>query len=80
VANECLDCQIRSAEPGVLCKLNLEKAYDHVNWEFLLYLLKRFVFGERWQDWIEHCITMVGFSILINGSPSYFFSSVCGLR
>jgi len=45
-----------------LCKLDLEKAYDHVNWEFLLYLLKRFVFGERWQDWIEHCITTVCFS------------------
>jgi hypothetical protein len=24
----------------VLCKLDLEKAYDHVNWKFLLYLLR----------------------------------------
>jgi hypothetical protein len=31
VANECLDCQISSREDGVLCKLDLEKAYDHVN-------------------------------------------------
>jgi hypothetical protein len=29
----------------VLCKLDLEKAYDHVNWEFLIYLLKRCGFG-----------------------------------
>jgi hypothetical protein len=38
VANEDLDFQIRSGEPRLLSKLDLEKAYDHVNWEFLLYL------------------------------------------
>lgn len=30
-ANECVDASIWDGKPGVLCKLNLEKAYDHVN-------------------------------------------------
>jgi hypothetical protein len=39
IANECFDSQIQWGEFGMLCKFHLEKAYDHVNWDFLLYLL-----------------------------------------
>jgi hypothetical protein len=80
VANECFDSRIRSEDPGVLCKLDMEKAYDHVDWSFLLYLLRRCGFGEKWCSWIEHCISTVRFSVLINGAPSGFFGSSRGVR
>lgn len=41
IINECLDSTIKSGEPGVLYKLDIESAYDHINWGFLLYLLRR---------------------------------------
>ena len=67
-------------ESGLLCKLDIEKAYDYIDWKFLLYLLKRCGFSEKWCSWIECCISIVHFSVLINGTPSGFFRSSRGVR
>jgi hypothetical protein len=80
IANECLNRMLKSEEPGVLCKLDMEKAYDHVDWNFLLYLLRRCGFREKWCSWIKHCISSAFFLVLINGVPSGFFGSSHGVR
>ena len=80
IASECIDNRLKSGVPGVLCNLDVEKAYDHVSWGFLMYMLQRCGFSEKWRKWIMCCISTVKFSILINGSHSDFFSSSKGIR
>ena len=36
MANEVVDSILRRKEKGILCKLDIEKAYDHIRWDFLL--------------------------------------------
>jgi hypothetical protein len=80
IANECLDSRMKLRDPGVLCKLDLEKAYDHVNWGFLIYMLRRCGFIQRWCHRIYTCISTAKFSVLVNGTSCGFFPSSRGLR
>ena len=46
IANEVVDSRLKSKEGSVLCKLDIEKTYDHVNWKFLFAVLRKMGFGE----------------------------------
>ncbi|KAH0709195.1 hypothetical protein KY284_010622 [Solanum tuberosum] len=80
LANELVDSRVKQNLPGVLCKLDIEKAYDHVNWSFLLKILRDMGFENKWINWIKVCISTVKFSLIINGNPEGFFQSQRGLR
>ncbi|RVW24229.1 LINE-1 reverse transcriptase-like [Vitis vinifera] len=80
VANEVLDSVLKNKEEAVMCKLDIEKAYDHVEWSFLFSVMRKMGFGEKWIRWMKWCISTVSFSVLVNGSSSGFFQSSRGLR
>ena len=80
IANEIVDSTMRRKESGLGCKLDIEKVYDSINWDFLLQVLGRMGFGSRWLSWIKWCNSTVSFSVLINGSPACFFPSSRSLR
>ncbi|XP_026439193.1 uncharacterized protein LOC113337828 [Papaver somniferum] len=80
IANELIDSGTRSAKPGLLCKVDFEKAFDHVNWEFIDEILKLIGYGDKWRSWVKCCVEFVKFSVLVNGSASSFFTSKKGIR
>ena len=80
IAGEAVDSRLKSNIPGFLLKMDIEKLYDHVNWDFLLSIMSKMGFGEKWISWIKWCISIASFSVLINETPSSFFHSSRGLR
>ena len=60
-----------------VCNLDIEKAYDHVDWNFLLPVTKKMEFGLKSRKWIHFSI--VRMSIVVNVSPSDFFQTSRGL-
>lgn len=80
IANELIDSRKRSKVDGVLLKIDLEKAYNHVDWNFVYYMLIIFGFGETWRRWMHECISTTSFSVLVNGSPSKLFKGSRGIR
>ncbi|XP_021749452.1 uncharacterized protein LOC110715189 [Chenopodium quinoa] len=61
-------------------KLDMNKAYDRVNWEFLWEVLRRFGFPPYWVHVLQQCVTTMSYQILVNGTPSQPFRPKCGLR
>ena len=70
----------KKKEKGMLCKLDIEKAYDQISWKFPFAVLQEMGFGSKWMAWIKWCITTALFSILVNGRPEGFLRSSRGLR
>ncbi|KAG5591553.1 hypothetical protein H5410_042067 [Solanum commersonii] len=62
-ANEVVDSRMKQKKARILCKLDIEKVYDHVNREYLLNVLEKMRFGLKW---IKFCTSSVKFSTLIN--------------
>ena len=62
IANEAIDSVLKNNENGILCKLDIEKAYDSVDLSFLLTVMQKMGFGKKWIRWIKWCIsTTLGF-------------------
>ena len=80
IANEVIDSWQKRKEKGLIYKLDIETAYDSINWQFLMKVMQKMGFGLKWMGWMWRCISTAKFSILVNGVSASFFSSTKGLR
>ncbi|GJR46912.1 RNA-directed DNA polymerase, eukaryota, reverse transcriptase zinc-binding domain protein [Tanacetum coccineum] len=61
-------------------KIDLQKAFDTVNWDFLEIILNNFGFHQKMVGWIMKCVRTTGFSMCINGERHGYFKGGRGLR
>ncbi|GJT40171.1 RNA-directed DNA polymerase, eukaryota [Tanacetum coccineum] len=64
----------------MIFKVDFEKAYDSVRWDYLEDILKKIGFGEKWCDWICNCLLSSKGSVIVNGSPTNEFRFQRGLK
>lgn len=65
---------------NIILKLDMEKAYDKMEWDFILSVMKSFGFCNRFCSFISMMLSNCWFSVLFNGSPTGFFKSSRGVR
>ena len=71
----------KSGDNGYMAvKLDMSKAYNRVEWVFIEKVMRRLGFNEKWIEWVMKCITLVSYSILINGEAHGNISPSRGLR
>ncbi|GKB29200.1 RNA-directed DNA polymerase, eukaryota [Tanacetum coccineum] len=80
ILNEVLQwCKAKKKQTFIF-KIDFEKAYDSVRWDFLGDVLNRFGFGAKWCGWIQECLRSSRGSVLVNGSTTEEFQFYKGLK
>jgi len=66
--------------PSMLIKLDIAKAYDKLNWQYMRGILGAFGFDRSWIRWVMNLISSPFYSILLNGSPTKILQASRGIR
>ena len=71
----------KSGKRGSLAlKLDISKAYDRVEWNFLKGIMSKLGLSERWIDRVMSCVISTSFSVLINGKAYHNIQPSRGLH
>nr|GEV40636.1 RNA-directed DNA polymerase, eukaryota [Tanacetum cinerariifolium] len=80
ILNELLSlCKYKKLKAMVF-KVDFEKAFDSIRWDYLDDVLKSFGFGDKWRGWISGCLKSAKGYVLVNGSPTPKFQFHRGLK
>ncbi|KAJ0911011.1 putative RNA-directed DNA polymerase [Helianthus annuus] len=61
-------------------KIDFEKAFDTISWNFIDTVLQQMNFPDLWRLWIKGIFASSRASVLVNGSPTTEFSCFRGVR
>ena len=65
---------------AIILKLDFEKAYDKVNWDFLLECHVKRGFNQKWCGWVNQILRNGTVSVKINDEMGPYIQSAKGVR
>lgn len=71
---------IRTKGGNVLIKLDMNKAYDRLAWNFLCIVMRRMGFIEQWISIIWNLLSNMWYTVIVNGKRHGFFKSHKGVK
>ncbi|GJT47588.1 putative RNA-directed DNA polymerase, eukaryota, reverse transcriptase zinc-binding domain protein [Tanacetum coccineum] len=80
ILNEVLAWYRQRKKKLMVFKVDFEKAFDSVRWDYLDLIMDKLGFGLKWRAWINGCLHNARSSVLVNGSPTEEFEVFRGLR
>ncbi|XP_035844161.1 secreted RxLR effector protein 78-like [Helianthus annuus] len=80
IVNEIISWIKRKKSKAFILKLDFDKAYDNVNWKFVVDVLHQMGFHDTWCKWIWGILKSANSSVLVNGSPTFTFKCEKGMR
>lgn len=80
IVHETINMAKKDRIPSMIIKIDILRAYDLVDRHFLLKVLNKFNFVEKWIEWVGSCILNPKFLVLVNGKVQGFFNSTRGIR
>nr|GEW77726.1 putative RNA-directed DNA polymerase, eukaryota, reverse transcriptase zinc-binding domain protein [Tanacetum cinerariifolium] len=80
MVDEIISWESKQKRRLMLFKVDFEKAFDYLSWNFLLSKVEQMGFSSKWRNWILSCLNSSFASVLINGSPTMEFKLERGLR
>nr|GEW05057.1 RNA-directed DNA polymerase, eukaryota [Tanacetum cinerariifolium] len=80
ILNELISWSKAKKSKVMIFKIDFEKAFDSVKWDFLDDTFVKYGFGSKWRGWIQGCLNLAKGLILVNGSPTFEFKFHKGLK
>nr|GEV18044.1 RNA-directed DNA polymerase, eukaryota, reverse transcriptase zinc-binding domain protein [Tanacetum cinerariifolium] len=80
ILNGCMAWYRKRKKELLVFKVDFEKAFDYLRWDYLGVIMENLGFSFKWRTWIDGCLQNSRASVLVNGSPTAEFEIFKGLR